>query len=120
MTHVCVVTWRVVFEEAERRRIRSIFSGVVSPKIVKELLSAESLSLGGARREITVLFADVRGFTEFTDKSQDVVAEFVRKNKLEGPAAEKCFDMQARETLATVNRYLGLVADVIVRFDGVL
>ena len=70
-THVCLVTWRVVFEQAERRRVKSIFSKIVSPKIVNELLAAETLSLGGARREITVFFADVRGFTEFTDTSQE-------------------------------------------------
>ena len=64
ITHVCLVTWRVVFEQAERRRVKSIFSKIVSPKIVNELLAAETLSLGGARREITVFFADVRGFTE--------------------------------------------------------
>ena len=84
MTHVCLVTWRVVFEQAERRRVKSIFSRIVSPKIVNELLAAETLSLGGARREITVFFADVRGFTELTDTSQERVAEFVRSQKLTG------------------------------------
>ena len=49
-THVCLVTWRVVFEQAERRRVKSIFSTVVSPKIVNELLETETLSLEGARR----------------------------------------------------------------------
>ena len=78
MTYVCLVTWRVVFEQAERRRVKSVFSKMVSPKIVKELLSPKRLSLGGARREITVFFADVRGFTELTDASQEQVAEHVR------------------------------------------
>ena len=32
MTHVCLVTWRVVFEQAERRRVKSIFSKIVSPE----------------------------------------------------------------------------------------
>jgi adenylate cyclase len=120
MTHVCLVTWRVVFEQAERRRVKSIFSKIVSPKIVNELLSAETLSLGGARREITVFFADVRGFTELTDTSQERVAELVRKNNLAGPSAEACYDEQARETLDTVNLYLGLVADTVIKQDGTL
>src|SRR2546427_1740013 len=47
--------FRSVFEQAERRRVRSIFSKMVSPKIVHELLAAETLSLGGARRQVTVL-----------------------------------------------------------------
>jgi class 3 adenylate cyclase/CHASE2 domain-containing sensor protein len=120
MTHVCLVTWRVVFEQAERRRVKTIFSKIVSPKIVNELLSAETLALGGARREITVFFADVRGFAELTDTSQERIAEFVRKNNLAGPAAEACYDEQARETLDTVNLYLGLVADTVIKQDGTL
>jgi len=120
MTHVCLVTWRAVFEQTERRRVRSIFSKIVSPKIVNELLSVETFALGGARRGITVFFADVRGFTELTDTSQERVADFVRRHNLTGPAAEACFDEQARETLDTVNRYLGLVADTVIRADGTL
>jgi len=120
MTHVCLVTWRVVFEQAERRRVKSIFSRIVSPKIVNELLAAETLSLGGARRETTVFFADVRGFTEFTDASQERVAERVRKQHLTGAAAEACFDEQAKETLDTVNLYLGVIADTVIRQDGTL
>ena len=120
MTHVCLVTWRVVFEQTERRRVKSIFSMIVSPKIVNELLAAETLSLGGARREITVFFSDVRGFTELTDTSQERVAELVRSRKLDGEAAEACFDEQAKETLNTVNLYLGVVADTVIRQDGTL
>jgi adenylate cyclase len=120
MTHVCLVTWRVVFEQTERRRVRSIFSRIVSPKIVNELLSAETFSLGGARREITVFFADVRGFTELTDTSQEHVAEFVRSHGLVGQAAEECYDEQAKETLNTVNLYLGVVADTVIKHDGTL
>ncbi len=120
--YFCILAWRLVFEEAQRRRTRSLFSKVVSPKIVKELEDkAEDLqALSGARREITVLFADVRGFTELTDTSQERVADFVRQNSLTGGAAEACFNEQARETLETVNLYLASVADIIIKRDGLL
>jgi len=118
--YVCQVTWMVVFEQAERRRIRSVFSTMVSPKIVHELLQAKTLELGGVRREITIFFADVRGFTTFTDSSQERVAEFVRANNLTGTTAEAAFDEQARETLATVNLYLGVIANTIIQHDGTL
>jgi class 3 adenylate cyclase/CHASE2 domain-containing sensor protein len=120
MSHVCLVTWRLLFEQADKRRIRSIFSRVVSPKIVHKLISTEKLTLGGERREITVLFADIRGFTAFTDLSQERVAKYVRENKLTGADAEHCYDETARETLATVNLYLGIIADVIKAHDGTL
>jgi adenylate cyclase len=120
--HVALVIWRVVFEQAQRRRVKSIFSKLVSRKIVDVLLAADTddLALGGARREITVLFADVRGFTAFTDSSQERVAEYVKANQLSGAAADACYEDQARETLGTVNLYLGLIADVIRKHDGTL
>ena len=118
--HVSLVTYRVVFEEREQRRVKSVFSKIVSPDVVNELLQAEKLSLGGARREVTVFFADVRGFTVFTDETQERVAEFVRVHQLDSEAAEKCFDESARETLETVNLYLAAVADAVKNHAGTL
>src|SRR5438046_3010624 len=118
--YVALTTWKVVFEQAEQRRVKSIFSKVVSPKIMRELLQAENLSLVGARIELTVLFADIRGFTAFTDASQERALEYVRKNNLAGAAAEACYDEQARQVFETVNLYLGLIADVIKKYDGTL
>ena len=118
--HVSLVTYRVVFEERERRRVKNIFSRIVSPNIVNELLEAENLSLVGARREITILFADVRGFTEFTDNSQEQAAEYVRRHNLGGAATEAFVEEQARETLTTINTYLALVADMVKKHDGTL
>jgi adenylate cyclase len=93
---------------------------MVSPKIVQELLKAEKLSLGGARREVTVLFADVRGFTEFTDRAQQEASRRVAERRLSDAAAEACFDEEARETLDTVNLYLGILANTVIKHDGTL
>ena len=119
--HMALLAWRVIFEQAQRRLIRSIFSKIVSPKIVKVLEKAEKLpALGGVRREVTIIFADVRGFTKLTDETQEQAAEYVRKNNLSPEAAEACFDQQAAKTLETVNLYLGLVADILIKGDGTL
>jgi len=112
--------WRVLFEQAEQRRVKSVFSRMVSDNIMNEVLQAKNLALGGARREVTVLFADVRGFTEFTDKSQDQAIAYITENNLSQEAAESYFDEQARETLNTVNNYLALVADQVKKHDGTL
>ena len=120
VNYVILLVYHVVFEQAERRRVKALFSNMVSPKIVNELLGKQTLGLGGSRCAITVLFADVRGFTEFTDKSQKEVAEYVALNHLSGAEAEACYDKQASETLDTVNTYLGLVADTIIKNDGTL
>lgn len=118
--HVSLVTYRVVFEEREQRRVKSVFSKIVSPDVVNELLQAEKLSLGGARSEVTVFFADVRGFTTFTDETHERVAEFVRAQNLDPAVAEKYFDDSARETLETVNLYLAVVADAVKNHSGTL
>jgi class 3 adenylate cyclase/CHASE2 domain-containing sensor protein len=118
--YLSLVTYRVVFEEREQRRVKSVFSKIVSPDVMNELLQAEKLSLGGARCEVTVFFADVRGFTTFTDETQERVSEFVRAHQLDLEAAEKCFDESARETLETVNLYLATVADAVKNHGGTL
>jgi class 3 adenylate cyclase len=118
--HLSLVTYRVVFEEREQRRVKSVFSKIVSPDVMNELLQAEKLSLGGTRRELTVFFADVRGFTTLTDEMQERVAEFVRERRLDSAAAEACFDESARETLNTVNLYLAVVADAVKTHGGTL
>ena len=120
MEYASLVTYRVVFEEREQRRVKSVFSKIVSPDVMNELLQAEKLLLGGARREVTVFFADVRGFTTFTDETQERVSEFVRAHNLDLAAAEKCFDESARETLETVNLYLATVADAVKNHGGTL
>lgn len=120
MTHVCMVTYRVRVEQKERRRVKAVFSKIVSPNVVNELLNTEKLSLGGARRNITVYFADVRGFTEMTDVMQARAEDYVREHKLTGDAAETYFDTQARETLETVNTYLSTIADQVKEHNGTL
>jgi class 3 adenylate cyclase len=120
MEHLMLVVYRVVFEEGQKRHVKSVFSRIVSPDVVNELLQIEKLSLGGGRQEITVWFSDVRGFTQFTDESQAKVLEFIREHKLSGAEAEAATNDEARETLATVNLYLGAVADAIKRHKGTL
>ncbi len=64
-------------ERAERSRLRDLFSHYVAPAVVNQLLSTpDAIQLGGARRDITILFADVRGFTGFSEKHrpEDVVS----------------------------------------------
>ncbi|MGH8024446.1 MAG: adenylate/guanylate cyclase domain-containing protein, partial [Limisphaerales bacterium] len=118
--HLSLVTWRAVFEEREKRRVKSVFSKIVSPDVVSELLRAEKLSLGGARREVTVFFADVRGFTALTDEAQERSAKFVKENQLDAKASEAHLDQSARETLDTINTYLALVADTVITGGGTL
>jgi adenylate cyclase len=59
---------RFLAEERERVRIRKAFESYVAPTVVQEMLKhPEQLRLGGERREITVLFTDIRGFTTMSE-----------------------------------------------------
>jgi adenylate cyclase len=66
-----------ITEQRERLRYRAQFMKYVSPDVVEEILqNREGLALGGKRRHITVLFADVRGFTSISEriKPEEVVS----------------------------------------------
>jgi class 3 adenylate cyclase/CHASE2 domain-containing sensor protein len=118
--HLSLITYRVVFEEREQRRVKSVFSKIVSPDVMNELLGAEKLSLGGTRREVTLFFADVRGFTTLTDEMHQRVADFINEHQIDTEAADKCIEESAQETLETVNLYLTTVADAVKKHGGTL
>jgi class 3 adenylate cyclase/HAMP domain-containing protein len=58
-----------------KERYRGVLDKVVSPEVAEELLKGE-IRLGGETREVTTLFADIRGFTSRTEgmEPQSVIA----------------------------------------------
>ena len=64
----------VIFRERERNSIVSLFEKFVSDKIVREVLEhQDSGLLQEQRREITVLFIDLNGFTTITENESPTV-----------------------------------------------
>lgn len=58
-------------EGAEKRVVKRLFGRYVSRDVYQQLLSNPSLAeLGGGRREMSVLFSDIRGFTAVTEKGE--------------------------------------------------
>ena len=63
-------TFLNVYKEAkERKKVRGAFGRYVSPAIVKQMLAnPEKLTLGGEKKEITMMFSDIRDFTTMSEK----------------------------------------------------
>jgi len=63
-TYAILTSYRYVTEGIERQRLRSAFVHYLAPSLVDRLAEDSSaLSLGGERRNISVMFADLTGFT---------------------------------------------------------
>ncbi|MEQ8780711.1 MAG: adenylate/guanylate cyclase domain-containing protein [Roseibium album] len=59
-------------EEIQRQEIRSAFGQYLAPDYVEQIArNPESLALGGERRNMTVLFSDVRNFTKISESFAD-------------------------------------------------
>ena len=75
--------------EAQRR----LFERMVSPAVIQQI-DPDSLRMDGKRTDITILFADIRGFTSFSEK-------------------------QTPEKLVSVlNRYLAAAAEAVLAEEG--
>jgi adenylate cyclase len=88
--------------EAERRAIRDAFTHYVSPDVVNTLVADPSkLKLGGETREVTIMFADVRGFTS---RSESLKAEEVIRflNAIHTPLTQAVLDHKG-----TIDKYMG-------------
>ena len=86
---------RLLVEERRRRRVQEAFSYYLAPSLVDRLSEHEAeLRLGGERREVTVMFADLSGFTALSSRL--------------GP----------EELMELTNLYLGLVVRAVETTGG--
>lgn len=92
-----VVAWRYFGERKEKQRIKNAFSHYVSPDIINELMAhPEKLKLGGEKREVSILFSDIRGFTSISEK------------------------LSPEQLVALLNDYLTAMTNLILEKRGVL
>jgi adenylate cyclase len=88
---------KYVLEERNKKFIRMAFSKYVAPTVVDSILKDPAkLSVGGTRRELSILFSDIRGFTTFSEK------------------------MDAVALSKFLNEYLGVMTDLVFKHGGTL
>ena len=88
---------RFILMEKKARHMRSMFSSYVSRKVVDELAAnPETAKIGGDKKDITILFSDIKGYTSYSEKREPEVV------------------------VNTLNQYLGEMSSVIIDNDGTL
>jgi adenylate cyclase len=90
---------RYVLEERERRKVELIFGHYVDPRIARQLTASKSIDeiiSHGERRDLTMLFVDIRGFTAMSEA------------------------MHAEDVLAVVQEYLEEMSALIFKWDGTI
>jgi adenylate cyclase len=81
---------------AQKRRMQTLLEKTMSSNVARAMIGTSETALGGAMREVTVLFADIRGFT---------------------PLAEA---LGARRVVDLLNEYFSYMVDVIGSEDGII
>ena len=90
---------RYVLEERERRKVERIFGHYIDPRVARQLAatrSVEELISRGERRDLTVLFMDIRGFTTMSET------------------------MRADDVLGVIQDYLDEMSKLILKWDGLI
>lgn len=97
LIYTSLTIYHYITEERERKKIRGAFSYYVSSSVVNEMLkNPEKLKLGGDKRDLSVLFSDIRGFTTIS----------------EGLTPEALVHL--------LNEYLTVMTDIVFKYDGTL
>jgi class 3 adenylate cyclase len=91
------LTNHVAEELSRREKMKALMGKYMSKQVAEHVMAnAGDLALGGVRREVSVLFADVRGFTSYSEKHS------------------------AEDVTRTLNEYFQVVVEVIAAHEGVL
>ncbi len=68
LTAVAVTAYRYLVEAREKRQVRKTFQHYLSPAVIEQIMdNPDQLKLGGERKELSVLFVDIRGFTSLAE-----------------------------------------------------
>lgn len=90
---------RYVLEERERRKVERIFGQYIDPRVARQLAATRSVNeliSHGERRDLSVLFIDIRGFTSMSES------------------------MRADDVMAVIQDYLDEMSRIVLKWDGLI
>jgi len=100
LTYSGVTAYRFLYEDREKRKVTALFGHYLKPEIVAELAKTrggvDDILRGGERRDITLMFVDIRGFTSMSES------------------------MAAGDVTEVVQMYLDHLSGIIFTWDGTL
>lgn len=69
LLYVCYIGRQYVVERRAKKRLEGIFGKYVSKEVAQNLVKGgeEALKLGGQKKDVAVLFVDIRGFTPLSE-----------------------------------------------------
>ncbi len=97
LAYVTVTLKYFLGERKQKMMIQKMFAQYLNPLFMHELIAhPEKLRLGGERKELTVMFADMGGFTTLSER------------------------LQPEEVVSLLNEYLTAMSDIILAHNGTL
>jgi adenylate cyclase len=98
VNYAAITSFRMVFEEREKRKVRKTFARYVSPGVIRLLEEnpKKYFKPGGESKELTIMFSDIRSFTSISE------------------------GLTPDELVALLNQYLGAMTDILFTGWGTL
>ncbi|MCK4389259.1 MAG: adenylate/guanylate cyclase domain-containing protein [Desulfobacterales bacterium] len=92
-----ISAFKYLTEEREKKKIKGAFEQYMNPSVVRRVMEhPELLKLGGEKRELSVLFSDIRGFTSISER------------------------MSPEELVHFMNEYLTAMTNIVLENEGTL
>ncbi len=92
-----VTVYKYVTEEREKKKIRNAFQFYLTSSVINEMLKDPAkLKLGGDKKDLSVLFSDIRGFTTISER------------------------LSPEALVQLLNEYLTAMTNMVFKYDGLL
>ncbi|KAK3582322.1 hypothetical protein CHS0354_023863 [Potamilus streckersoni] len=99
LSYIITLVYEYFIAAKQKRVIKEFFTAYVPPMLVEQMIDQPSLfKIGGEKRELTMLFSDIREFTHISESYKE----------------------HPEHLVALLNEYLGVMTDIIFKNKGTL